>query len=95
MQKGAAKVDGRGRGGQWQEEDLGADGWHGDDGETNDDDSPALIGAEATFYGAVAARLTYLAPDRPILGERGGSSNVRAQAIAHEDDSKVRQVLQG
>ena len=67
MQAGAAKVDGRGRGGQWQEEDLEADGWHGDDGDTNDDNDPALIGAEATLYRAVAARLNYLAPDRPDI----------------------------
>ena len=34
---------------------------------TNDDDDPALIGAEATLYRAVAARLNYLAPDRPDI----------------------------
>ena len=68
LQKGVIKADGRGRGDQWREDDLEADGWNDGDVKSNDEDDPALVGAEATLYRAVAARLNYLAPDRPDIG---------------------------
>ena len=67
LQKGVVKVDDRGRGDQWREEDLEADGWHGDDDKPNDGNDMALIGSEATLYRAVAARFNDLAPDRPDI----------------------------
>ena len=67
LQSDAIKTDKRGRGGPWQDEELRADGWNDDEEEHKEEDDPALTGSDATLYRAVAARLNYLAPDRPDI----------------------------
>jgi hypothetical protein len=59
-------VQDNGRRGEWRDDEL----WPEEESETQveSDDDPLLPKSEATLYRAVAARLNYLAPDRPDIG---------------------------
>ena len=58
-------VDSTGRGGEWQDSEI--ESAQGGPEECQEEDDPLLPKAEATLYRAVAARLNYLAPDRPDI----------------------------
>ena len=47
VQSDSMKADGRGRGGPWLDAELRADGWDDNEQEHNEDDDPALAGADA------------------------------------------------
>ena len=58
-----------GRGGEWSdgeiESECGGDATN--DNDNNDDDDPLLDSETTRLYRGVAARLNYLAPDRPDI----------------------------
>ena len=83
--------DRKGHGGEWTDNDVGKDAEDHDD--DDDDDDPKLSKEESRLYRGVAARLNYLAPDRPDIAFAVKEA-ARAMSDPHESHmEKVKKIV--